>query len=185
MTGFIALTFTVLMVPDWELVEQDDELQVWTRERAGSDYEEIRARILLNASAEKTWTVLDDVERYQEFMPRLVEARVLERVGDRVLYQYQKIDPPVLAVRDCVMRIEISRTPGRYVRKFRASHHPLSPPLDDETVRLSVFEGEWRVEALGPNRSALVYQVHADPGGRVPSWLSNYASTMTLPRLMN
>ncbi|MEM6531611.1 MAG: START domain-containing protein [Myxococcota bacterium] len=168
----------------WELIDEDGPLKVWTRDKAGSDYEEIRARIEIAASFERTWTVLDDVERYVEFMPRLVEARVLERIG-RIVYQYQKIDPPVLAARDSVMRIEVERSERRGSRRFSAATHPSAPAVSDGTVRLLVFAGEWRVEALETGKTALTYQVHAEPGGSIPSWLANYASTVTIPRLMN
>ncbi|MEO1483451.1 MAG: SRPBCC family protein [Myxococcota bacterium] len=167
----------------WELVDEDGPLKVWTRPRAGSNYEEIRAKIVLDASFDATWAVLEDVDRYKEFMPRLVEARVLERVG-RVIYQYQKIDPPVLATRDSVMRVEIELSSGLGIRRFSAAAHPSAPALEAGTVRLQTLSGEWRVEALGERKTALSYEVHADPGGSIPAWLANYASTVTIPSLM-
>lgn len=171
-------------VADWEVVDDDQDLKVWTRDREASSYDEIRATITLDAPAARAWAVLDDVARYREFMPRLEDAFVLERIGDTILYQYQKVDPPVISARDFVMRIEIERESECVRRRFRAANHPASPETKDGTVRITTFEGMWTVCAVGPERSELTYQVYGDPGGRVPSWLANYANTMTIPRLM-
>ena len=34
-------------------------------------------------------------------------------------------------------------------------------------------EGFWEVTPAGENRTHVVYESHADPGGRVPSWIAN------------
>ncbi len=185
MTLNVLLTLVLLQTGgEWELAERDEGLEVWTRERGGSSFDEVMARIRIAASAEQTWAVLEDVARYREFMPYLEDAAILERIGDSVLYQYQKIDPPILSARDVIMRVETERSAGVYRRRYHAAHHPSAPSPDEDTVRLTLLEGEWTVQIAGDDASVLTYVVFADPGGSVPAWAANYANTISIPRLM-
>lgn len=177
----------IVLIPEgeWQLAERKGDLEVWTRERDGSSFQEVLARVRITAAAERVVAVLEDVERYREFMPYLEAASVLERVGDSILYQYQKVDPPVLSARDVVMRVEIERSTRLYRRRYRAAFHPSSPPEDEDTVRLRVLEGEWVIRSLGDDESELSYRVFTDPGGNIPAWVANYGNTISIPRLMN
>lgn len=171
----------------WELVDNDDDIQIWSRPSPQSSIDEVLARAQVGVPVSRLWDVLEDVEHYHEFMPHMSNARILERAGPAVIYQYQKVDAPMVSTRDCVMRIEldIDREKGRFRREYRVSRHPLAPPVEDGVIRMQKAQGVWEIRRINDTTSELIYQALAEPGGRIPSWITNYANSSVVSDVLS
>ena len=198
MTAFAILCLGVIgqvQVPDgfaseaqpWELVDNDDDIQIWSRPNRQSSIDEVLARAQVDVPVGRLWDVLEDVEHYHEFMPHMSNARILERAGPGIIYQYQKVDAPMVSTRDCVMRIEleVDRDKGRFRRAYRVSHPPLAPPVEDGVIRMRKAQGVWEIRRITDDTSELIYQALAEPGGRIPSWITNYANSSVVSDVLS
>ena len=53
-------------------------------------------------------------------------------------------------------------------------------PKKEDLVRIPSIKGYWLFEKLGAQKTKITYQVLANPGGSIPSWIAN-AGTVDSP----
>ena len=128
---------------------------------------------VIDAPPEKVFQVIADVERYREFMYRMVQSRIEGRSGNGYHFYY-KIDMPwPLSDYWCVTRNvhELDRARRVYARRW--------------TLLSGTFhrnEGSWVVRPWGKARSLLLYAVVLLPRTAAPTALVNYGTRVALPR---
>ncbi|MBM4279910.1 MAG: hypothetical protein FJ137_03895 [Deltaproteobacteria bacterium] len=180
-----------LRAADWEeaaRTEVDDRpLVVHARARAGSEVKEVRGVGSFDAPSWVIKNVIDDVARYQEFMPYTQQSPVLAR-GDGWLASYQRLHVPFIDDRDYVVKIvdeSVADAQGRVVWKNRwtqANH--LGPPPVDGVTRIEIVEGWWLLEEQdGGARTKATYYVYTSPGGAIPAGLVNLGNARGVPDL--
>jgi len=143
--------------------------QFWREQDAGAGW----AVGVVNTSPEKVFRVVADVERYQEFMVRMVRSRVESRSGSSYDFYY-KIDMPwPLADYWCVTRNvhELDKSRHVYARRWT---------LLSGTFRRN--EGSWVVRPWSHGRSLLSYAVVLLPKTAAPRRLVRYGTRVALPR---
>lgn len=165
----------------WELEFHEGATELSSR-RVGGE-REYRVRGTFDVEADRLWAALNDVSTYSQIFPYLVEASVLEAIGG-VTYIYQRIDPPLLSERDCVLRVETSREGKGWRRDFRVAKHPKAPRRSDDVVRLATLRGAWTVEPVEGDRTRVTYRVLADPGGAIPRFIAERIQRTTLPDIL-
>ena len=52
---------------------------------------------------------------------------------------------------------------------------PDALPENKDYVRVRQLEGAWNIMPLSENRCRVVFRLHIEPGGEIPSWLANIA----------
>jgi hypothetical protein len=169
----------------WRLSRTEGAITVSVRDRAGTGLRESKATGVLNAAAADLHAVLLDAERFEEFMPYTIEARVVGRVEGGVL-AYQRLRLPVVADRDYVVswQDDSHTVDGATVYGMRWRTAAGGPPPVDGVVRVKLTEGRWRLEPLPDGRTRATYQMFADIGGDLPVWLVNMTNDAGLPALL-
>ncbi len=166
----------------WELVNEEGGIRIFRRDVPGKGLAEARAQAIVPVPAEKVWKVIDEIEKYPEFMPYVQEIRVMGTEGaDR--FVYHRIDPPLIDPREYTLRMRDEILDGLWIRRWSLADDR-GPPKRGECVRLSVSDGSWTIERLDAERTQLTYWVYTDPGGAIPSWIANKANTISLPDVM-
>ena len=128
---------------------------------------------LVHATPEQVFKVIADVGRYTEFMPRVVESRVLGTKGSRYRFYYRIDMPWPLSDYDCVTQNwhEEDRRRRIYSRKWMLL-----------TGTFTYNEGSWTVFPWAGARALLVYSSKVLPKTAVPTRVVNYAVKIALPR---
>ena len=67
---------------------------------------------------------------------------------------------------------------------YRGMDIGTAKPKPEDTVRVSVCEGTWALEPIGPHKTRATYYLYTDPGGAVPNWIANLANSRSVPDLM-
>jgi hypothetical protein len=178
----------LLSVPNsnpWQAIKDDDGVQVWARSVPDSPVREVKAQSVIEAPVERVWDVIGDLTHYTEFMPYVVEARVLAPAGENARYEYLRIDPPLVSKRDYTLKTvsEVNKDTGVYVRRFEAAPDK-GPPPRDGTVRLTLVDGSWTLERIDATHTLATYWLHTDPGGSLPAWITNKANSTSVPDLL-
>lgn len=169
----------------WKEVQDDDGITVWTRDVQGSSVREVKAQGAIDAPIDRIWDVLVSVEKYTEFMPYVLEAKVLERPSASESVEYQRIDPPFVDMRDYVLRVQLDKntTTGVYKRTWSPVEGKGPQPCSD-CVRLTVVDGSWTLERVGEQQTLVTYYLYTDPGGSIPAWVANKANSTSVPDLL-
>jgi len=167
----------------WVKVNEDQGLVIWNRDIPGSKIRELKAVVVVDFPVEKIWAVIDDIEKYTEFMPYLEEVQVLEKEPNKVV-AYHRLDAPLVSERDYTLLIESTPEPEKrhYFRSWKIAEGA-GPQIKDGIVRVRVCDGSWTLKSVGPNKTHLTYFLHTHPGGSVPMWIANKANTVSLPAL--
>lgn len=158
----------------WKPFAESAGVAVYTRPFASSDYPEVRASGTVCATLPELVAFVEDVSRFDTWIPDTDEARLLERPtpSDQIYYIRTSMPWPVKH-RDMIYRLtesNASRAAGE-VSVMIAGEPNYLPPYPN-TVRMTGVTGRWTfVEADRTTRIDLV--MHIEPGGNVPQWLAN------------
>ena len=170
---------------EWKLISNSDNIALYRRTRAGAGHYESKAIGEIAAPISVVHAVIDDVESYARFMPYTVECRVLKREGDSVL-TYQRISAPFVSDRDYTLRVRTtSRNAERgnsYISRWE-TENALGPPEKRGVVRVSLCEGGWLLEPLGPNATRATYTVYTDSGAAIPGFIKNVGSQIGIRKI--
>jgi hypothetical protein len=163
----------------WQLIKQSDGVVVDRRAVSGSNLKEFRGRGVINAPVAAILAVFSDVPHATEWMDSCSGSRTVADVSDREMLVYNRTRAPwPVSDRDAVLRNTVTFDEAeRAVRlDFWSVADERAPPVAG-VVRMPFLRGHWILWPASDGKSTRVeYQVHANPGGRLPDWLVNYVS---------
>jgi len=141
----------------------------------------VRATAELPFPAQQIVALVCDQTQYQSVVDGLDEVRLLSGTVPDDYELYFRYAPrfAVVAARDVAVRVQ-SRT-GEAGLGCDWSHLPDRVPPQQGAVRMRVLRGSWTLDALDAARTRVVYQVLADPGGRLPGWLVRRGALGAMP----
>ncbi len=129
---------------------------------------------VIDASPEQVFRVIADVERYREFMTRMVASRIVERRGAARYRFYYKLDMPwPIADYECVTENVHEEDARRRVFTRRWT-------LVSGTFHKN--QGSWTVRPWRGGRALLLYAVALLPTTKAPGALIRYGTKVALPR---
>jgi hypothetical protein len=168
----------------WTEAYRSAELVVFTK-----DVEKGRRIVAIaevDARPEVVFNVVNDFDHYPEFMPYVIESRVLSRNGDSEVVAYNRIAPPFVAERDYPLKFRMTRgslaNGGVFRSEWTAS--PEAEPEVEGVVRIRLNDGSWVAEPIsGGSRTRLTYTLLTNPGGLIPDFVANMSNTVAIPKL--
>lgn len=159
----------------WTLVRQEAGVEIYRRPLAGSRFAALLARVEFRAEPEEVFVTLSYYENFSGFIPGVEVSRVLKRQGQD-LWVYQRLGfPRPVADRHYVIRIHNDpgeSEPGIFRIEWNLDSSESAALRPRGTVVPGDFSGRWRLvpdQKAGTTRA--VYEIHVDPGGRLPAWL--------------
>jgi hypothetical protein len=181
----------VMLSPDtdWQSVEQKDGVTIFSRSRAGSSFKEFKGVGEIDAPPAVVERVLLDVPNFPNFMPYVVEARILSVEGNQAL-TYQRVAFPLVSNRDYTLKMErgtVASPAGMIYRDTWQADSDAGPPERHGVVRVKMDEGCWLLEPTGPGGASTqaTYQIYTDSGGALPAFLANRGCQMAVPKLFD
>jgi hypothetical protein len=161
------------------MVRNDAGIEVYRRTVAGSALHEFQGTGVIEAPIPAVLAVLDDSEHRTEWMKEAVAQTMISRNGDREQTFYSRTGAPwPVSDRDSVVRaITTVDIKAKMVRvEMNSMEHPSWPPQKG-VVRMPHLCGHWFLwPSNGGKWTRVEYQVHADPGGSLPSSIINMVS---------
>ncbi len=175
-TLLLAICFCQVSRADeaWTLAKDADGIRVYTRSVANSHLREFKAEVEIPTNLERVMQVLKDANSFRRWMPDVVRSDLLFS-SDKEQYHYvENAAPWPVSNRDGVYHYTFPRAEDAdpAVTIVRVEAAPDYSPRRDGRVRISKCDGYWRIAPKG-NVVEVTYQIHADPGGSIPSWLAN------------
>jgi len=158
----------------WELAKEGDGIKVYTRPVDGSNFKEYKGTMTLKASVSSLVALVDDTPAYPKWIDTCIEGKTLKKISPAVSYTYTVNKAPwPVANRDAVVRNVIRQDRETLVVTIDITGTPNFVPLKAGLTRVIHIKGFWRLRPLEKGKVEVVYQVHNEPGGKLPSWLVN------------
>jgi START domain-containing protein len=187
------LTFALLASPDagpgWVKAAENDGIQVFTRNKPGTEVQEVKAVGTVDAPPESVWKIVRDYPKYTERMPFTEVATVVANEGDgKIIWFYSRIAAPLVSKRDYTLKIldESEWKDGQGFLRTSWSVDPTKGPAPtDGVVRLKTNDGFWMMEPQeGGKKTLVTYYLFTDPGGSLPKWMVNQANRSSVPDVL-
>lgn len=160
--------------PAWTLAKDAEGIKVYTRVVADSPLREFRGEVEVATAPERVVRLLKDANSFQIWMPDMLTSEMLKSSQTDQYHYLENAVPWPLENRDGIYHFTYSdvQEGGVPITKVRVEAIPDYLPIKDGKVRIPKSDGFWKIVPSGAG-SLITYQIHADPGGAIPSWLAN------------
>ncbi|AIS18225.1 START domain-containing protein [Pseudomonas rhizosphaerae] len=156
----------------WDVAKDEEGIKVSLSEVPGSKYKAYRGETTIKASVAKLRAMQEDVAGACSWIHECKSQKLLKHQGDQTWTYSQFNTPWPVTPRDSVLHITtVDGSDGSVTRNLAAA--PDYVPQEKGFVRVAQVKGFWKMVPQGPNQTQVIYQVHTEPGGSVPSWLAN------------
>lgn len=161
---------------NWEKIRDDDGIQVYRWGPPHSELFAFKGSGVIDAPLPRLATVLLDAERRHEWVPNVIESRLIRVISplERIEYIALKT-PPVTSNRDFVYDGKASWSAER--QELTLSFTSVEDPAVPETkmIRGKTQDSTYRLTAIdGGKKTLLECRFLVDPRGNVANWIVNY-----------
>jgi len=165
----------------WQTVASDQGVVVEEQRIPGRSLPIFRGTTEIDAPAELLIAIIRDVPDHTLWMPNCAESRVIADTAHsdpdtQLVYRRTEAPWPV-ADRDVVLesRIDVADAKGEIRVSFESVDIP-SVPAASGAIRMPHVSGFYLLRSLESGGTRVLYQVDADPGGNLPTWLASRTS---------
>jgi hypothetical protein len=156
----------------WELLQQDKDINIYSRPVDGSSYNEVKATVLINAPLTHVSTFLGDGNGCAKWRTKCKSSEVIKLVSEHERYLYMVLDLPWPATdRDVVLHstttIDAQVKTATVNLQSSSSHYPPSKFVRAET------SGQIVIRAVGEKQVEFTYIMHTELGGSLPVGIVN------------
>lgn len=172
LVGLISVTF-LFAQGAWELKKEEDGIKVYTRDVEGSKIREYKAEAIMTGKLSNYVAVLKDVNAYTELYKHAKEVRlIMENDTCHVHYVVTNTPWPVTD-RDAVYSCTYSQHYDTKLVRVNIKMEEGYVDENDKYVRMLKAEGFWLFYPIDENKVEVTHQMHAEPGGSIPTWIIN------------
>ena len=160
---------------DWELLYEEDGVEVSSMEKPGSPLVAFKGDTILEASLARVLWILMDNEHRMEWVDRLYVSTVLEQISDHeyVIYQAFKL-PLFISNRDYVYHGKATIDADTGVVTLRMGSVEREGTPKTVGVRAHLVNSVYKLTPVDDGKRCRVeVEIHTDPRGWLPSWLVN------------
>lgn len=155
---------------EWKLELDKNGISVYTRKIPDSDYLQIKAETTISAPAKQIHDIVSDANQLPNWLFELADAKVVKQITETQRQTYMISDLPwPLADRHYVVENQYGLVEnGNY---YHYTFDKIDAPVEGEGMES--VNGFVNIIPNETGGSHIVYQLHVEPGGVVPSWLAN------------
>ncbi len=166
----------------WEFKKEEKGVKVYTQKVEGSNLKEFRGVASVKASMDQIVTLFEDTPSGCAWIYKCKEFKELKvkSQDEKFFYFRQELSWPVHD-RDIVDYRIRKQDPNTKVLTYHISETSENLyPEQKDVVRMPYLRVLWQFTPKENGMVEIDYQIHADPGGRIPKWLVNRLS-MDIP----
>ncbi|MCG8332097.1 MAG: START domain-containing protein [Chitinophagales bacterium] len=159
---------------EWVLQKETDGLKVYLRDASNSNLKEVKIETVFNASVSTIVSLLKDVPVYPEWIYKCTGSKLLKTNSQTSSTYYCKIDFPwPMSDRDFIATSKLWKDPESKRVYLDVKGYPEYIPQKEDIVRIEDIEIHYEFIPQNDGTVKMVYQLHSDPAGSIPSWLVN------------
>jgi len=156
---------------------QKDWLKIYTCPVPTSDFLSFVGIAEIDAPQHSVLHLLHDLEAATEWIWKTEEMRIVEEIdGEKGRVVYQRVTAPwPISDREIISISEGYKDEATSEVFIKMTAVPDALPENKDYVRVRQLEGAWNIMPLSENKCRVVFRLHIEPGGEIPSWLANIA----------
>ncbi|MFC1671094.1 START domain-containing protein [Spirochaetota bacterium] len=162
----------------WELIKKKKGISVFTKEVKGRSLKMFMGKGIINSGIDVIGEVLMDIPAATEWLQDCIESKILKRNGYTYIVYNATYAPWPVSDRDAVIKstytFDFKKGDLYLVLIVKGIKH--SYRSKKSRVRMPALLITWTLKYLERNKTHLTYMIDADPGGYLPTWLSNLVS---------
>jgi hypothetical protein len=164
---------------EWELEQRETDtrfgFELYQRDVGGSGYDRYRVEAIVEGPIERVIQAVQACRVDDRYLAPGLTRRILVE-DEEGLIAYIQMQIALVKDRDVVLRSRwgYDEKSGVYRDEWMTANDQVLPEQKG-FVRMKKSEGFWELAAAGENRTRVVYEMHAEPGGYVPAWIANRA----------
>jgi len=165
---------TIFAQEKWKLIDNSDGMKIYTREYEGSNFKELKISFTINAPLSSIVSVLDEIDKYPQWIYTCTESKVIEPKVDGKSTYYVLMDLPwPVSDRDMVLKSKMVQDP--ITLEISVDSKAISGEVAEkkDVIRILKNNISWRMKPISKNQTHIDYYVKSKPSGSVPSWLGN------------
>jgi hypothetical protein len=158
----------------WKFVKERDGVQMYSRREAGKGLKLYKGIGDIKVSADKVFTLLEDVNHTEWWTKDVTHIQVLLYEKDKNAHYYLVYQLP-WPFKDRDLCVNVTETINRSTGERKLTAVPLSGVCVEHEglVRIKDYWQEWIVKPIDNNHSRIELMFYIDPGIYLPSWLIN------------
>jgi len=180
----LALSFmgALQALEKWQLIKDQDEIQVYSSKTQGALIKSAKGEVIITTSLDDILSVLENVQLLPRWLYQCKSAKTIKQVDIVERYDYIYTDMPWPTWdRDVIVRSVFQQNPKTNVVTISFDTEPSMVAFKPRVVRVKTMTGRMilipQITKLANNKKLkkvkVIYEVNADPGGRIPKWLVN------------
>lgn len=160
---------------DWHLEKQEEQISVYSREKADSEFLQIKVEVALAANIADVVSVFGDGSECLQWQSRCMSSKVLRRINENETLVYTSIDMPwPLTSRDFIFHSLFKVDAKTNVTTLTLSPYSeqdkeLEPEFDIKSDLVRAKSNVlYTIEAIDELSTKLTMLIHTDLGGDIP-----------------
>lgn len=170
--SLILLLSVEVHAQEWKPAKEENGIAVFLADAEGTNIKQFKVQAFVDAPPKAIADAILDLDNSYKWLQNVEKAQLVSRTSPTnfIFKQVVKVPFPFedrLVVQQCTL----TNQPGGTIRITLVDKND-AVPEDDEYVRMPLVRGYW---LLNPKNSGtdVEYCFVADPGGSIPTWLTN------------
>jgi len=164
----------------WELIDEDENLKLYSRAVPNSKIKEVKAQAFIKGTVKEACDILFDRLKHPEYFKYIEHSEVLKRT-ETCDWSYNVIDTPMVYDRDYLVKSCKVKNPDGSVSVTWEPFTDPKYPEKKKKVRVKINKGFWKFTQAGPEKLKVDYYIYTDPAGSLPLWIKNVANKKAVP----
>ena len=158
----------------WDFIKEKNGIKIYTRIETGKSLKSYKGVTDINASAEKIFEVMEDINNTDWWDKSLTHIKVLLYEKSKRAQYYMVYDVPWPVIdRDLCVDVNITFDPETGERKIDAVALNGVIPERADMVRIKDYRQTWTILPAGKKMTHVVLEGYVDPAGTIPDWFAN------------
>ena len=170
----IQQTTLAQQIQQWQQVNDDDGIQVYTIDIPNTDIVKAKAIIEIKSPLIRIRQELDDIDSRHEWVPFLKQSKLIIVNSATKRLEYSLFAAPWPASnRDFVYSLQlVKKSSDQLIYKIHSVSTDAMPE-NVNNIRGEIFESVYTLTKINENLTRVELSYHADPKGWLPSWIVN------------
>lgn len=173
------LTFALPAQASWKQAKNANGVKVWTKDVPGQALKAMRAETVITAKLSDIGYLLNSPSAYKEWVADVTTSKLVKRVSDRNQYLYFIQKTPIVKDRDVVIHGKVSQNPSTKVVTVTMKNAKGMVKENSKYVRVPKMDGKLTFTPIGGGKVKVLYELQADPGGKIPGSIANSFAVKT------
>jgi len=162
----------------WELKKNKEGVKVYTKSNPVSAFDLLKAECDIDVDVNQLLTLIFDVSKHTQWVYNAIQSVPIARLGTfDIIYYGETYAPWPVSNRDLIIHLTAKTDSTTGICTIYGISEPYRKPLVSNKVRVTRSKSVWTLIPIDSKTTHVMYTLDIDPGGSLPAWLVNFAST--------